>query len=721
MKRSSSATIHTFLLCFGLFIAAFSVAAEENHWTGNASNGLWSDSINWSLDHAPTPSEDVILNGNSDQTIVVNSSTQINLFQLGGGTGKQTLVVTNCNFQFYHGVCASNSILNLAGTGTVVSSEILTNQGIILGSNGTNKFSILNYFGSGHFQADSNANLILYFTQGVLEDGTSFDGLGVVEFFFDTRVSCRGNMYVNGSFTFDGEVFGTNTWHGPGTFNWTKGQFRQGEARLASDLPVNALGPYVQLGRSGRLTNDAVMQWWDGDPFDGSTPDAFFENRGMMILHTNCTMNSMVFINTGTIKVLTGTKTLSFSNMPNYTYTAFINSGALQVATNATLLLDSADTTLKEGTVFGPGTTEMSSGTVINGEGNIFINGPVKFSGALKGTNTWHGPGTFILDGARLLSGNITFPADLPVNAGSFQVYDGAHLTNRTTLELLTNSFSFENGGSIENFGYISVANCAFGNGGSIENFGYISATNCDFSGTAVHNFTTLFCAGETTFGSFHNYGTCFLVEGTATLYSADYNFSNSGTLDVRQGSVALYCSGGFTPPQPVPPMGTCKLSFGGVRPIFDYPQFTFVGFTAGDFPGTIVASLTNNFVVTNGTAFTLINGNTPFSSFPSGNNLQLPPLSSNLNWRSISSNGNEFTVRAVSPTVVGNATRLTNGAFAFLISGGSGSSGSVELSTNLTDWFSLQSTSPYTGTLSVVDPSATNASQRFYRFRIDD
>jgi hypothetical protein len=68
---------------------------------------------------------------------------------------------------------------------------------------------------------------------------------------------------------------------------------------------------------------------------------------------------------------------------------------------------------------------------------------------------------------------------------------------------------------------------------------------------------------------------------------------------------------------------------------------------------------------------------------------------------------------------IITDATRLANGHFQFSLSGPNASSAIIEGSTNLLDWTSLQTNTPFTSPLLFDDPQAVGFPMRFYRATI--
>ncbi|MCB0741537.1 MAG: hypothetical protein KDB92_10945, partial [Chitinophagaceae bacterium] len=71
------------LLSASVLLISFHVFSQTNTWTdGNPSNSNWRNGQNWSLNHEPTSTEDVLINSNA--TIDVNTTTEIKSLKITG-------------------------------------------------------------------------------------------------------------------------------------------------------------------------------------------------------------------------------------------------------------------------------------------------------------------------------------------------------------------------------------------------------------------------------------------------------------------------------------------------------------------------------------------------------------------------------------------------------------------------------------------------------------
>jgi hypothetical protein len=116
------------------------------------------------------------------------------------------------------------------------------------------------------------------------------------------------------------------------------------------------------------------------------------------------------------------------------------------------------------------------------------------------------------------------------------------------------------------------------------------------------------------------------------------------------------------------------------------------------------------------GRSYTFMNYNARNGAFP---NVQLPPLPLPLAWN-LDYGSNTLTLEVITASnSLGGAATLANGAFQFNMSGTPAASCVIEASTNLANWTPIQTNVPFTGSVDVVDPGATNFARRFYRGRI--
>jgi hypothetical protein len=271
-------------------------------------------------------------------------------------------------------------------------------------------------------------------------------------------------------------------------------------------------------------------------------------------------------------------------------------------------------------------------------------------------------------------------------------------------------NISSANPKTLSSGGNLAVAGHTLWTGAGIVNVGYGSVFNNTGSFVAQNDSQFYNNTGNMPLPVFVNNGTFRKnsATGTTTFASASggVNFNNTGTVDLQTGSVAI--NGGYTlsgSPQ-------LKLALGGVNPGTQFSQETFAG--PATLGGILSVTLANGFTPTNGQSFAIITYSSESGQFGSQ---QLPALPINLAWQ-VTYGATAVTLSVVgsTATIITNATRLANGHFQFSLGGPNASSVIIQGSTNLLDWTSLQTNTPFTGPLLFDDPQAVGYPVRFYR-----
>src|ERR1039458_3828367 len=89
MKR-----IQTPLLAAGMLaVTFFPSRAASVIWT-NTVGGSWSVAANWSPNHVPGPSDDVLIGAAGTYTVTLDASPTVSSLTLGGANGWQTLAIS---------------------------------------------------------------------------------------------------------------------------------------------------------------------------------------------------------------------------------------------------------------------------------------------------------------------------------------------------------------------------------------------------------------------------------------------------------------------------------------------------------------------------------------------------------------------------------------------------------------------------------------------------
>ena len=419
-----------------------------------------------------------------------------------------------------------------------------------------------------------------------------------------------------------------------------------------------------------------------------------------------------MFVNNGSVIKNTTTGTSFFAVGIGYGGVAFNNNGSVNIQNGNLSLGDGGDSlngsfTVAAGSVVdftnglffvngnqalsGGGMERVSGGTVTFNNSTDTLGGGNMFaitSGALGGTNTFSGAGTVNWSGG-IIGAQLKLSSTVALNingANDKLLHLGAITSSGPGTWTGTGHVLFGFGSAFTNNGTFTIQNDSFvDNDGSYNGYDYPSPLFVN-NGSVIKNTTT----GTTAFSVGLGYG------GVA--------FNNNGIVDLRTGTLAIngsYILSGS--PQ-------LKLVLGGVNPGTQFSQETFAGPAA--LGGTLSVTLANGFSPTNGQSFAVVTYGSESGQFASQ---QLPALPSGLAWQ-ITYGATAVTLNVVRATVITDATRLANGHFQFSLSGPSATSALIQASTNLVNWTSLQTNTPFSGLLLFDDAQTVGYPVRFYR-----
>ena len=450
----------------------------------------------------------------------------------------------------------AGSLLKSAGTNTTIT-VAFNNTGTVDVQSGTVSVSD-GGSGNGQFIAEAGATLA-FPTDYSVGSGAVLTGAG-------TNLLSGGTFTVNGSITTSNAVLAGATLFGNGTFNglflWTSGTLATGASLTVATNGVLDLGGSSTLILDGSLTNAGTVNWtgtgtlqfghnygWGNDAVgwivnqagavfnvqnDQTMANAYgspwFSNAGLFRKSPSVgtTTVNVAFNNTGTLDVESGTVTVTDGG--DLEGSATVVAGAQLNFTGGTFTGSAFD-------VSGDGMSEFTGGTAtLTGTvslvdlsvvgGNLTVNGTILnltlAGGTLAGDSTLTGVMTWT--GGSLAAGaSLTVATNGVLNLGgsSTLILDGS-LTNAGTVNWTgtgTLQFGHNNGWGDNAVG--SIVNEA----GAVFN---------------VQNDQTMANAYGSPF--FQNAGTFLKSAGTNSIIGVAFN--NSGTVDVRSGTVSVSSGG---------------------------------------------------------------------------------------------------------------------------------------------------------------------------------
>ena len=392
----------------------FQVDGEVN-WTGGTLSA-WSSTTIGSSGHLTIGALSNVLSGaffnNGTVTcfatnLVANSGMEF--------TNNNLLVLhTNLALTAFSGVYPFPSFCNL---GTIL---VPAGAGVVAL---TPNYMFLN---QGTLQADTNAVLEVRpggFSGLVFQDGTVFEGAGLVRFTGGGNFSCSGTMLVNGTVELaDSSGYGLMaTWTGPGLFRW-----------LGGGLDSFAFGPdfHVDISGtgdkylSGTCTNLGSVRWLGASSLHAIWGSPAFANGGIFTIEADCNWDPLIALANlpgGLVRQVAGQA--SFGNFSNSGMTDF-SSGVLSVSG-----FDSAPASTCRWTLSGPspgaGYSPLYAGS-LGLDGALVValtNGftPASGSSFVLATNLYRN-GSFATVSLPVLSSNLSWRVRYDANAVTLKV-----------------------------------------------------------------------------------------------------------------------------------------------------------------------------------------------------------------------------------------------------------------------------------------------------------
>ena len=521
----------------------------------------------------------------------------------------------------------------------------------------------------GVIDVETNSLLDLastYSGSATFESGTLFAGPGIVRF----PLNSEGPAYWNGNITVNGTLDmgaatapdGNSVWNGSGVL-----LMRGGLINVTFGPGFN-----VQLyssGLDGVCTNQGTVRCLATGPFGDPIGGFQFYNSGLFQMETNFELFGGGFQNTGTIRVPAEFGELSFAIEGDLT-----NCGAIDIETNS--ILDITTPYSPTSVAFESG-SDFSGPGILTATGYVFCDGTITVNGTFEynsagtletGSTFWAGSGLLRWTGGGLPV--VTFAPGFNVEISGADPKYLTVCTNEGTLRWLGGeSLNFLTTGQFYNSGLIQI-----------EADGNWNDTPIDNEPSGI--FRQL--AGAFSIASLTNCGTVDLQGGELNV-----------TTNFFSGSNSVY-----------------QITLSGTTPGTNYNQLTAQTLALN---GSLKVVLTNGFLPVSGNSFVIANDSSQSGTF---SNLTVPTFQSNLVLNVRYSPGS--VLLEVDPVLFGLTNSIyTNGAFQFSLNGLPASAYDIQASSNLIDWITIGTNSPFTGSLNFTDTNAATWDHRFYRARI--
>ncbi len=651
---------------------------------------MWTNPNNWNTTNVPGPNAMVIINLPGSNVVILNTNIDVQEIDLGG-QGTNILEFPGATIQC-SGLIAisSNGVMQIDGNSEIDGGS-LQNSGTIMAPPdlGADVLTLnCDFANSGIVDAETNSVLtISNFFNGSPQkflDGTVFSGSGRV-LLSPTTVgqgfSCSGTITVNGTLQLELTIIrgaASSTWTGTGLLLFNDSEIDNFTFATNFHAVVSGFEPSFPGGSCTNLgtiymTNGALEP--DGGALYNYGTIQGVGNCGFQSGSTPFPIGSVQ--NYGTISVPPGLGSNSLTINCN-----FANYGALAVGTNSELTV-SNDVN---------GSQAYIHGSIFDGAGTIDLAGPssdnpasLAFNGVLtvnativvdqviiSGPSTWEGPGMLRWLGGAF--GNVTFAPNFHVIiTGSDDKALSGLCTNQGTVEWTNDAGSFGSG---------PIFDATFVNQGLL-----MVESDGSWDGIDIQN---------------QSGGTFRQLAGSFSLQS----LTNSGTVDLKNGT--LNVAGDFFSGS----SSTYEVTLGGNTAGSGFNQINAQTLTLN---GSLQVTLTNGFSPASGSSLVIASDSSQSGTFSS---TSLPALGggASMDVRYLPTS----LILDIVPAFFGltNAA-YTNGSFQFSLNGNPASAYDVQASTNLIDWVTIGTNSPFTGSVNFMDTNAANSNRRFYRARI--
>jgi len=252
-----------FLLGIALLCNCLAGYSQTNTWDGSSGNS-WNTSANWSLNHVPNSSEDVVIPGGS-YTVNVNTNAQCKSLTINPGVGKITISISNGR-----SLTVTNDLVMNGSTGAgrvntiAVGAEILTAGSITITNSGKSAITA----STGTITSTGSINM----------NGAAADNV--------ITYSGAGNLYLGGDMNAGGSFIpGTGTV----TLNGGNTQYIGGNTINFYNLTVNKTANSNTVYNSSNALNISKIFQITKGVFVASATDANFNVGGDFNIDANGT------------------------------------------------------------------------------------------------------------------------------------------------------------------------------------------------------------------------------------------------------------------------------------------------------------------------------------------------------------------------------------------------------------------------------------------------
>ena len=593
MAAAGTLAAGTGVLTAALFVPAAASASSNQTWTGDGDGSSWSDGMNWASMSVPQ-------NGDSVTIPAVRFPARTVVNGVPGGTQLQDLTMTDASLSggdvtvagdfswsvsqgfevlaspltvegdasfsgageadvqdpmTFDGTAefngpgllsiqdagpaiTNNGTLTVApgavarGSVCCVNPDVVLNNGVVtMSAAGTGNLANMEFNDQGSVVVGPGSLLDITGGPGGFGTGARITGGGTLQFEMGASMTLATGVSIGAGSTMtltgNAEFFGPGTFVGGGKFSWTGGTI-DGNLDVAKTIHTTVSGTTKKQLMSPGSTH-ALLAFHGPTTVEGAGPveafaadisssGAFTIRTGATIEGSTCCVNPDEFLSTGTLTVP------GSSGKANVTFMNFNDQGNMVVGAGSTLLDTVGPGEFSPGVIMSGGGTvdfdqgasvtlasnlQIQSGTTVLLAGNAGFFGPGSFTGA--GNFAWSG-GT--------ISGNLDVGNTITTTISGTTAKELTSPTTTPTALTLHGVTSLAGSGELELFGTTTLSN-----------LGTLTMN----TGTTVG--ASVCCAAPDTFS---NGGTLIVAAGTGTATTTNMQFSNSGTVKVNGGTLAI-------------------------------------------------------------------------------------------------------------------------------------------------------------------------------------
>jgi len=593
MAAAGTLAAGTGVLTAALLVPTPASASSNQVWTGGGDGSSWSDGMNWQSNQVPA-------NGDSVTIGPTPAAPMPHVTGMPGGTMLQDLTLTDASlsggdvtvagdfsWSVSHGIATLASPITVEGdasiggageqdsqdpmtfdstaeikgpgllsiqdsgpaitnSGTLTLSpgavvrasvccvnpdEFLNNGTMSMAAAGTATVTGMGFNDQGSISVGPGSLLDVTGGPGEFGAGADISGGGTLQFELGASMTLATGVSIGAGSTMtltgNAEFFGPGTFVGGGKFSWTGGTI-DGNLDVAKTIHTTVSGTTKKQLMSPGSTH-ALLAFHGPTTVEGAGPveafaadisssGAFTIRTGATIEGSTCCVNPDEFLSTGTLTVP------GSSGKANVTFMNFNDQGNMVVGAGSTLLDTVGPGEFSPGVIMSGGGTvdfdqgasvtlasnlQIQSGTTVLLAGNAGFFGPGSFTGA--GNFAWSG-GT--------ISGNLDVGNTITTTISGTTAKELTSPTTTPTALTLHGVTSLAGSGELELFGTTTLSN-----------LGTLTMN----TGTTVG--ASVCCAAPDTFS---NGGTLIVAAGTGSATTTNMQFSNSGTVKVNGGTLAI-------------------------------------------------------------------------------------------------------------------------------------------------------------------------------------